>query len=67
MVTTSNYMEWQLKTLKELVDALEYAKGLPGAEENTPLMCAISSVQTAQKYVEEAKEIIEAKEENHAD
>lgn len=65
MVSMSNFLDWQLRHLKELVDSLEYAKGLPGAEENTPLMCAISSVQMAEGYVKEAKGIIKAKEESH--
>ena len=67
MVTTSNFFDWQLRCMEALVDALESAKGLPGAKENTPIMCAISSVQMAMGYVEEAKAIIKDKEEHHAD
>lgn len=67
MVTMSTFLDWQLRHLKELVGALDYAKGLPGAKENEPLMCAISSVQMAKRYVEEAKAIIKDKEEHHAD
>lgn len=67
MVTTSNFFDWQLRYMEALVDALESVKGLPEAKENTPLMCAISSVQMAMGYVEEAKAIINDKEEHHAD
>ncbi len=67
MVTTANFFDWHLRYMEALVDALEDAKGLPGAKENTTIMCAISSVQMAMGYVEEAKAIIEDREEHHAD
>ncbi len=65
MVTTANFFDWQLRYMEALVDALEDAKGLPGAKENTTIMCAISSVQMAMGYVQEAKAIIEDREEHH--
>lgn len=67
MVTTANFFDWQLRYMEALVDALEDAKGLPGAKENATIMCAISSVQMAMGYVEEAKAIIDDREEHHAD
>ncbi len=67
MARMSVFLDWQLRYMEALVDALEDAKGLPGAKENTTIMCAISSVQMAMGYVEEAKAILEDKEEHHAD
>ena len=59
MVTTSEFLEWQLKYLKEVMNSLAYASNESGGKAKRHLMAAMSEIHVAVRQIEQAQEVIQ--------
>ncbi len=62
MLEMFDVLEWQLCRAESIADFLKDLKRRQDAEEDTHLACAISEMQLAMMHMEEARDIIKARE-----
>ncbi len=59
MVTISEFLEWQRKNLKEVMNSLAYANNESNGKAKRNLIAAISEIHTAIREIEQAQEAIQ--------
>lgn len=59
MVTITEFLEWQRKHLKEVMNNLAYANNESGGKAKRNLIAAISEIHVAMRQIEEAQEVIQ--------